>query len=106
MLCHPVPDREETQEGKQMNLIDLDKVRWTDGFYDMLTGEQFAPMIFNTKEQIEWAIANAKVKAIPVEWLRELQVRYLKADCNMSVCVVNEILNLWEKENEKEIDRH
>lgn len=45
------------------------------------------------------------VKAISIEWLRELQVRYLKAGCNMSVCVVNEILNLWEKENEhKESD--
>lgn len=38
--------------------------------------------------------------AIPIEWLKRLQVRYLEAECNMSVCVVNEILNLWEKENE------
>lgn len=40
------------------------------------------------------------VKAIPIEWLKRLQGRYLEAECNMSVCVVNEILNLWEKENE------
>lgn len=41
-----------------------------------------------------------EVKAIPIEWLKRLQGRYLEAECNMSVCVVNEILNLWEKENE------
>lgn len=88
----------------EMNLVDLDKVRWVDGFYDMHTGEQFAPMMFKTKEQIEWSIAEAKVDAISIDWLRELQVRYLKAGCYMSVCVVNEILNLWQKENENNSD--
>ena len=39
------------------------------------------------------------VEAIPVEWLKRLQGRYLEANCNMSFCVVNEIFNLWEKEN-------
>jgi len=50
-----------------------------------------------------WAadVANAPtVDAIPVEWLKELQTKYLEAECFMSVCVVNEILNLWRKENE------
>ena len=28
MLCHPVPDREETQEGKQMNLA-ITVILWT-----------------------------------------------------------------------------
>ena len=41
------------------------------------------------------------VEAIPIEWLKRLQKRYLEAECNMSVCVVNEILNLWEVENGK-----
>ena len=52
--------------------------------------------------QTEWSILQGKEyqPSIPIEWLRELQVRYLKADCNMSVCVVNEILNLWQKENQ------
>ena len=40
------------------------------------------------------------VEAIPIEWLKSLQVKYLEVGCNMSVCVVNEIINLWEKENE------
>ncbi len=43
---------------------------------------------------------NGRKNAILIEWLRELQVRYLKAECYMSVCVVNEILNLWQKENQ------
>ena len=50
-----------------------------------------------------WAadVANAPtVEAIPIEWLKELQTKYLEAECFMSVCVVNEILNLWGKENE------
>ena len=44
--------------------------------------------------------AEPTVDAIPIEWLKRLQERYLEAECYMSVCVVNEILNLWEKENE------
>ena len=39
------------------------------------------------------------VEAIPIEWLKELQTKYLEAECFMSVCVVNEMLNLWRKEN-------
>jgi len=50
-----------------MRLIDLDKVRWKEGFYDMHTGEQFASMIFNTPEWLEWATAEAEVKAIPLD---------------------------------------
>ena len=52
----------------------------------------------------KYAVANAPtVEAIPIEWLKELQTKYLEAKCFMSVCVVNEIRNLWGKENE--IDR-
>lgn len=50
-----------------MRLIDLDRVRWKEGFYDMHTGEQFASMIFNTPERLEWATAEAEVKAIPLD---------------------------------------
>lgn len=50
-----------------MKIIDLDKVRWKEGFYDMHTGEQFAPMMFNTPEWLEWATAEAEVKAIPLD---------------------------------------
>lgn len=56
-----------------MRIIDLDKVRWEEGFYDMHTGEQFAPMMFNTKECLEWATANAKVKAIPIELYEQVK---------------------------------
>ena len=87
-----------------MRLIDLDKVRWTEGFYDMHTGEQYAPMMFNTEEWIEWATENAKVKAIPIEWIKEqLQkekyrtflVDYIQwGDC------LRWLIDEWEKENE------
>ena len=42
------------------------------------------------------------VEAITVDWLKKLQVRYLEADCNMSVGVVNEIVTLWRKENDNQ----
>lgn len=48
------------------------------------------------------------VDAIPKQWLRELQARYLKEDCLMSVGIVNEIMNLWDYEKdkwEKEVDK-
>lgn len=41
------------------------------------------------------------VDAIPKQWLRELQTRYLKEDCLMSVGIVNEIMNLWDFEKDK-----
>lgn len=34
---------------------------------------------------------------IPIEWLKRIKAKYLDY---MSVCVVNEILNLWESKNE------
>lgn len=44
-----------------MKPIDLDKVKWTEGFYDMINGEQYAPMIFNTKECLETALKDAEL---------------------------------------------
>ena len=40
------------------------------------------------------------VKAIPVEWLYQKRTLYLENECYMSLMVINEILNWWEKENE------
>jgi len=81
-----------------MNLIDLDKVRWTEGFYDMHTGEQYASMILNTEEWLEWATANAKVKAIPVEWIE----KYIwKADTHEEKRALRKMYTAWEKENER-----
>lgn len=80
-----------------MSLIDLDKVRWKEGFYDMHTGEQFAPMMFNTPEWLEWATANAKVKAIPKEWIRDYMLR-LSDGSEAYECILV-MLEDWEKEN-------
>lgn len=37
------------------------------------------------------------VKEIPTKWLLNSRSRYFEADYPMSVCVVDEVLNLWEK---------
>lgn len=80
-----------------MRLIDLDKVRWEKGFYDMHTGEQFAPMIFNTPECLEWATAEAKVKAIPIKWIE----KYIwNADTHEEKRALRKMYISWEKENE------
>ena len=39
------------------------------------------------------------VKAIPIEWLYQKRTLYLENKCYMSLMVINEILNWWEKEN-------
>lgn len=95
-----------------MRLIDLDKVRWKDGFYDMHTGEQFAPMMFNTPEWIEWATAEAEVKAIPIEWAKE-ELDYARKMYDNSteltepywrgnVSALEVLIIRWEEENERE----
>ena len=43
------------------------------------------------------------VEAIPIEWLYQKRTLYLKHECYMSLMVINEILNWWEKEHEKDI---
>ena len=86
-----------------MTLIDLDKVRWKEGFYDMHTGEQFAPMMFNTPEWLEWATAEAKVKAIPIEFIEAFKKEF-RAVASVKA-VIDWLLEKWEKENEhKESD--
>ena len=93
-----------------MRLIDLDKVRWKEGFYDMHTGEQFAPMMFNTPKWLEWATAEAEVKAIPVEWLNkraeEIAFAYwtnarnkVTLPLNELPLLIDQIIGEWEKEN-------
>lgn len=80
-----------------MKLIDLDKVRWKEGFYDMHTGEQFASMIFNTPEWLEWATAEAEVKAVPIEWIE----KYIwGADTHEEKRALRKMYIAWEKENE------
>lgn len=93
-----------------MKLIDLDKVRWEDGFYDMRTGEQFAPMMFNTPEWLEWATAEAKVKAIPIEWLMKKADEWATKDITydgkpftaqqVGLAIASMVID-WEKENER-----
>jgi len=81
-----------------MRLIDLDKVRWKEGFYDMHTGEQFASMIFNTPEWLEWATAEAEVKAIPIEWIHDyLDNTFLPEG---QFWAIQKMIKQWEKENE------
>lgn len=80
-----------------MKLINLDKVRWKEGFYDMHTGEQFAPMIFNTEEWLEWATKDAEVRAIPIEWIENK----LKCCDNINAEIfVKALIRDWEKEND------
>ena len=81
-----------------MKIIDLDKVRWTEGFYDMHTGEQYAPMMFNTKECLEWATAEAEVKAIPIEWILN-HPKFPHKNEDRKKCILDMIAD-WEKENE------
>lgn len=89
-----------------MRLIDLDKVRWKEGFYDMHTGEQFASMIFNTPEWLEWATAEAEVKAVPIEWIKNYAKRkaskgFTEIDCYWQYWE-DDVLKMvadWEKEN-------
>lgn len=68
-----------------MRLIDADKLR-----HELIMGHDLIGAKYTDMADT--------VKAIPIEWLKRLQGRYLEAECNMSVCVINEILNLWEKE--------
>lgn len=49
---------------------------------------------------------NARKKAIPIEWLYQKRTLYLENECYMSLMVINEILNWWEKENERETNKH
>lgn len=77
-----------------MTLIDLDKVRWKEGFYDMHTGEQFAPMMFNTPEWLEWATAEAKVKAIPIEYIEKFKKEF-RAVASVKA-VIEWLLEKWE----------
>lgn len=79
-----------------MRLIDADTVKQDIYKYIKEEGRLINP--YRMLDYID-SVETSK-KAIPIEWLRELQVRYLKAECYMSVCVVNEILNLWQKENQ------
>lgn len=79
-----------------MDLIDRSKLHPVD-VVEGIDGKD----VFTTRSYWAADVANAPtVEAIPIEWLKELQTKYLEAECFMSVCVVNEILNLWRKENE------
>ena len=87
----------ENEREFEMKLVDFDKVRWVDGFYDMLTGEQFAPMMFKTEEQIEWSIAEAKVAAIPIEWIRDyIDYTFMSPG---DYFVLEKMLKEWDNEN-------
>ena len=74
-----------------MRLIDADKLE--NDIVENITVKAVSRMLAITQGQ-------PTVNAITIEWLKRLQARYLESECYMSVCVVNEILNLWEKENQ------
>lgn len=82
-----------------MRLIDLDKVRWKEGFYDMHTGEQFASMIFNTPEWLEWATAEAEVKAVPIEWIKKKSLEFLMNRNFRLATDFQEVIDMWKVEN-------
>lgn len=43
---------------------------------------------------------NGRKNAIPIEWLYQKRTLYLENGCYMSLMVINELLNWWEKENQ------
>lgn len=89
-----------------MRLIDLDKVKWQNGFYDMHTGEQFAPMMFNTPEWLEWATAEAEVDAVPIERIKEwIKTEPLGIGSLIAPeFTIEALLYWWEKENGTQVE--
>lgn len=85
MLCRTVPDREETQKGKQMRerLIDINELE-PDAEYSDYVGDFTAYSIF----QIERAF---EVEAITIEWIENFLDEY----GNLSV---EEMLEKWKEE--------
>lgn len=79
-----------------MRLIDL----------DACLDEAYVESIYADDSKVAREMTNffryqPTVDAIPKQWLRELQTRYLKEDCLMSVGIVNDIMNLWDYEKDK-----
>ena len=85
MLCRTVPDREETQKGKQMRerLIDINELE-PDADYSDYVGDFTAYSIF----QIERAF---EVEAITIDWIEN----FLDEHGNLSV---EEMLDKWKEE--------
>lgn len=85
MLCRLVPDREETQEGKQMRerLIDINELE-PDADYSDYVGDFTAYSIY----QIEHAL---EVEAITIDWIENFLDEY----GNKSV---EEMLDKWKEE--------
>lgn len=81
-----------------MRLIDADKLEATAVLGVQLQHADSGYYYFYEQGTIDNA---PTVDAIPKQWLRELQTRYLKADCLMSIGIVNEIMNLWSIEKDK-----
>ena len=72
-----------------MRLIDIDKV------VSDYKGKN------KSLQNVTWfELTDYEVKAIPIEWLYQKRTLYLENECYMSLMVINEILNWWEKENE------
>ena len=76
-----------------MKLIDLDEIE-----YFTLVDKAGVP-----RYKIEIGDGLPIVNAIPVEWLYQKRSLYLENGCYMSLMVINELLNWWEKEHEKDI---
>ena len=76
-----------------MKLIDLDEIE-----YFTLVDKDGIP-----RYKIEIGDGLPIVEAIPIEWLYQKRSLYLENGCYMSLMVINELLNWWEKEHEKDI---
>lgn len=85
MLCHPVPDREETQEGKQMRerLININELE-PDADYSDYVGDFTAYSKFQINNALE-------VEAITIDWIENFLDEY----GNKSV---EEMLEKWKGE--------
>lgn len=72
-----------------MRLIDADELK-----------KQFVGYKYGTNAIFFWINKAPTVEAIPIELIYKIRNLYLKNDCIISAGVCNEILNMWEAENE------
>ena len=84
-----------------MRLIDADVFKTE--YENLITWVSHRAEKARLREFIKDIQEQPTIKAIPVEWLYQKRSLYLEHECYMSLMVINEILNWWEKEHEKDI---
>ena len=82
-----------------MKLIDRDK--FISDMFDLYIEQKWKPSdihfsLLDVRNNIDFK--GYEVKAIPIEWLYQKRTLYLENECYMSLMVINELLNWWEKE--------